>query len=739
MSSGGRRGGGGGGGDGARVPTLEEVRRTIQNIRETTGKQHSDEEVYTILEECSMDPNETAQKLLYLDTFHEVKSKRERRREISVRSPESGPGRGVKGNRHPRLNHVSSGGGKIAVSQREKVGNSLEKGQLSATSFPQKGKATTPSHVPRATAPLQNGLYGLSNGSSLQGSMPSSSSGAKVTSGTSAWKEVLTPQASHSETKDDSSRIISNSLTEDFEGITGAAENQTVSATLVSGFGFATATGAQSQLGTDSLEQKAQAKLIISEKPPLIQSAEVQKIQGTHGLKSPSSADHGDFAAKAPLEKESSLARDTSDPVKVVASKVAELTVDASSRFPSSSRIYDGQPVTFPNHFKVPEALKNGLTFGSFDLGLGAKTDISNGITSDDKSSFGVDSSAGSDLTVQEPFPSEVGGISEQHEDLSLLLKKDQKSLENQVLVDNGPIYDPGALNLISDVPQNHVIEEVHASGFGLVPSIMGTQVQPEGLDTQARDTLHPSTFALQNGNASTMSSPSPTPVPPLQSSIVSPQPIPVFRQPSFPLNYFIYGPYISPFYLPTVPQLINPNGFTQQSSAGNLYPSPVITAQGIKYPFPSFKPGSNTAPFGIPSAFGAYGTAALGFTPGQAVVPGNSPSNEEISSQLKENHAHSNAAPTSEVSTIWVPPLLGQDPTSLQVSSLYNLPQGPHVALSPAQAGHVPFGMQNMAAPSNVHPLLQQPQSGAIESPGPTSGAYPHPQHGQMNWNTNF
>ncbi|KAI4374821.1 hypothetical protein MLD38_012770 [Melastoma candidum] len=719
MSNGGRRGGDGGGGDGAGVPTSEEVRRTIQNIREITGKQHSDEDVYAMLEECSMDPHETTQKLLYLDTFHEVKSKRERRREILIRPPDSGPGRGVKGyNRHPRLNHVSSGSGKIAISQREKVGDSVEKGQLSSTSFPQKGKATKLSHVPRASAPLQNGPYQLSNGSSLQGSMSSSSSGAKVASGTSAWKEVLTPQESHGETKDNCSRIISESLTEDFEGITGAAENQTVSATSASKSGFVTATEAalppsvQLQMVTESLEQKVQAKLLIPDKPPLIKSVEGEKILGTHGLKSPSPADQ------------------------VVASKVSELIVDANLCLPSSSRIYEGQPVTFPNHFKVPEALKNGLTFGSFDLGLGAKTDIANGITSDDKSGFGVDSSAGSNLTVQEPFPSPVEDASEQLEDPSLLLNKDQKSLESHVLVENGPVYDPGKLNLISEIPQNHVIQEVQANGFGLVPPIMGTQVQPEGLDTQARDALHSSTSA--NGHASAISSPSPTPVPPLQSSIISPQPIPVFRQP-FPFNYFSYGPYLPPFFMPPVPQLISPHGFTQQPSAGNFYLPPAITAPGIKYPFPSFKPGSNTAPIGIPSAYGAYGTAALGFNLGQAVVPGNTPSNEEITSQLKENHAHSTDAPPSEASTVWVPPLLGQDLTSSQISSLYNLPQGPHVTFSPAQAGHVPFGMQNMAAASNVHPLLQQPQSGAVESPGPTSGAYPHPPHGQMNWNTNF
>lgn len=50
----------------SRVSIPSNARKTIQDIREITGKQHSDDEIYAVLKECSMDPNETAQKLLYL-------------------------------------------------------------------------------------------------------------------------------------------------------------------------------------------------------------------------------------------------------------------------------------------------------------------------------------------------------------------------------------------------------------------------------------------------------------------------------------------------------------------------------------------------------------------------------------------------------------------------------------------------------------------------------------------------
>ncbi|KAM0936256.1 putative GBF-interacting protein [Dioscorea sansibarensis] len=56
------------------------VRRTIQSIKEIVGD-HSDADIYAALKESNMDPNETAQKLLNEDPFHEVKRKKDKRKE----------------------------------------------------------------------------------------------------------------------------------------------------------------------------------------------------------------------------------------------------------------------------------------------------------------------------------------------------------------------------------------------------------------------------------------------------------------------------------------------------------------------------------------------------------------------------------------------------------------------------------------------------------------------------------
>ncbi|XP_010917133.1 uncharacterized protein [Elaeis guineensis] len=56
------------------------IRKTIQSIKEIVGNQ-SDTDIYAMLKETNMDPNETAQKLLNQDPFHEVKRKRDKKKE----------------------------------------------------------------------------------------------------------------------------------------------------------------------------------------------------------------------------------------------------------------------------------------------------------------------------------------------------------------------------------------------------------------------------------------------------------------------------------------------------------------------------------------------------------------------------------------------------------------------------------------------------------------------------------
>ncbi|XP_042497820.1 GBF-interacting protein 1-like [Macadamia integrifolia] len=164
---------------GFRVSIPNNVRKTIQNIKEIAGN-HSDEEIYTMLKECSMDPNETAQKLLLQDTFHEVRRKRDKRKEnLNNRDPadskwKSGlQGRGVRGghgNYSPRYVSHDTGGGRNAMAGKENgVNQGTEKGVTPSLPAPQdtENKATTP--VSSSVTVVANGLSTVATGNSSHG------------------------------------------------------------------------------------------------------------------------------------------------------------------------------------------------------------------------------------------------------------------------------------------------------------------------------------------------------------------------------------------------------------------------------------------------------------------------------------------------------------------------------------------------------------------------------------------
>ncbi|XP_020218951.1 GBF-interacting protein 1-like isoform X1 [Cajanus cajan] len=105
------------------------VRKTIQSIKEIVGN-HSDADIYVALKETNMDPNETTQKLLNQDPFHEVKRRRDRKKETqnvvnkgpsdSRRQSENG-GQGMKFHTPSERNENGSQGMKFHSSSERNV------------------------------------------------------------------------------------------------------------------------------------------------------------------------------------------------------------------------------------------------------------------------------------------------------------------------------------------------------------------------------------------------------------------------------------------------------------------------------------------------------------------------------------------------------------------------------------------------------------------------------------------
>ncbi|KAI3465549.1 hypothetical protein Pfo_022212 [Paulownia fortunei] len=158
----------------SRVSIPSSVKKTIENIKEITGQNHSEDEIYAMLKECSMDPNETAQKLLLLDTFHEVKKKRDRRKENLNKEPAESkwkPGSQARANRGGRGNyssrHVShdASGGRNTSAVKESATSHISEKVVSKAPLAnaQEMKKNEASSIASPITDLSNGPTGITS------------------------------------------------------------------------------------------------------------------------------------------------------------------------------------------------------------------------------------------------------------------------------------------------------------------------------------------------------------------------------------------------------------------------------------------------------------------------------------------------------------------------------------------------------------------------------------------------
>lgn len=94
----------------------------------------------------------------------------------------------------------------------------------------------------------------------------------------------------------------------------------------------------------------------------------------------------------------------------VATSEVETIAVEASSQLPPVSGLSEIKLVTFPNHIKVPESLRNMLTFGSINSTFGMSVESVNG-SGANGSTCGVESSQDTEEIAKEPSPRSVNGF----------------------------------------------------------------------------------------------------------------------------------------------------------------------------------------------------------------------------------------------------------------------------------------------------------------------------------------
>ncbi|KAL7216466.1 hypothetical protein ACSBR1_028413 [Camellia fascicularis] len=428
---------------GARVSIPNSVRKTIQNIREITGN-HSEDEIYAMLKECSMDPNETAQKLLLQDTFHEVKRKRDRRKEnlSNKDSAESRwrPGmqgrgsRGGRGNYPPRHTSNDASGGRNSAPGKENVINQEVTPVTSSQTVLTNGPTAM---VPGSTAVVHAAHLSVGSSanqseegsavdiSNLQGLPPllhpvNAKENPSIDFGTGDIHGQFTTSSSNSSTAGTqaplpgvyfsaSDPVLVPSHDSRLPGAVGAIKREVGSQrTPVEQNSLVTLE--VSEVGSSIMQVKMPSKSMGVGKNQASDSSE--PVSSTHGgssvirpLTNYNSRSQQVIGQKVGPSKEwkpkptnANLAQGSG----AAASSEVPTTAEANTQsYPVSNvldtkeatsklqrkleelHISDDQHVIIPNHLHVPEVEKIGFCFGSFDASFGLNTGYNNGPEND--------------------------------------------------------------------------------------------------------------------------------------------------------------------------------------------------------------------------------------------------------------------------------------------------------------------------------------------------------------------
>ncbi|XP_031102930.1 GBF-interacting protein 1-like isoform X2 [Ipomoea triloba] len=443
------------------------VWKTIQQIKEITGN-HSEEEIYAMLKECSMDPNETTQKLIFQDTFHEVKRKRDRRKEnVNNKSGELNWKAGTQGQGNKGgfgnysscyASHDAGGGRKLISGKVNGISQILEK-SISPTSIPSSqtennntslsiASPNEPSGV--AYAPTTGAVAGKLEGqpehlidakkspkveevtSDMHGQQmqnPSNSTATNASfpsSGVNFSASDPVPFPSQGAQPDGMGAIqheVGNRHAPDEHLPSNSNDNEVTSAT--------------SEVGSSDVQGKMPNK---SQGPgedlPIESSQPVSTLDGCSVGRLSSNYNNRLLVTgpqKAGTVKEWKPKATSANPdlvyVTAVSSEVPTVSVepnaevqpipvalgaeeagfDLQKKF-EESHILDVQHVIIPNHLHVPEAEKLGFCFGSFDAIHGLNT-TSNSGTKNDKNPSLSETSDAIEETAKEQLPSDGSAL----------------------------------------------------------------------------------------------------------------------------------------------------------------------------------------------------------------------------------------------------------------------------------------------------------------------------------------
>ncbi|ONK79339.1 uncharacterized protein A4U43_C01F5360 [Asparagus officinalis] len=595
----------------SRVSIPNSLRKTIQNLKEI-AKNHSDDEIYAMLRECSMDPNETAQKLLLQDPFHEVKRKRDKKKEITKEPVDARwkpvsqgrVGRGGRGNYSSRYTSHDAGGER-SIGKENGTQQSTDK-VITSSSLPPSQDVETKSSVHasgsesgRPDGPAKDENPVPVQVSTSKNSSVGEASSLKRTSAATLTSKIGKPsrvgakspvplhhvsgsvnhflsspkQASGSGVySSPSDPVLVPSLDARVPGSVGTIKREVGSQRIsveaavdkvvsrdVSGLEFSSLTETDSsEVNNSHAHEKMQGK-----------SQEFDGNQFFDVSQSSNSLSHTSSAGSRPSSNYNNRAQQLSGPQKAVgptkewkpkstnvkpapvAGKVEttakehasqeavehSLPVSSSSLDEPTTKLQnkfgelqfsDTKHVIIPNHLRVPESARTGLSFGSFDPNFGITSSFANDIESEKGSAELSDTSQEivenvevqtSSVQIVSPSVQEVEVVDrshspeKMHENLASIGDYPQPSTE---MPENLTSEEPDSSSSTPAPPEfnqskaeaapnleSSQYSVVHTSptysNFGLVPQMLGNQFAAvESSESQPRDANHIPSFLVQ-------------------------------------------------------------------------------------------------------------------------------------------------------------------------------------------------------------------------------------------------
>ncbi|XP_074580082.1 uncharacterized protein LOC141836478 isoform X2 [Curcuma longa] len=778
------------------------IRSTIRSIREIVGD-HSDADIYAMLKETNMDPNETAQRLLYQDPFHEVKRRRDRKKESTGSKSLSDTRKHVEPNLQwakpstsldlnlqrenyiqkslPRINRqfrvvrdnrANQNAKEDAVQETidqptSSIGNTLSsateksnardrlEGQLSVA--PKLGQlisaGSDPVHVPSANS-LSAGKVGAIRrevgavGAQRQPPNYGASQSSVSTNSfsISLLRKEVSPQTElpgHSIPAYKSNQL--NQVSTPVPTVLNTTMGKSAPSNQHNGKVHRQSVGSHKAMQVN-MEWKPKS----TRKPNIV-------VPATYGTDSaaPSSADNS------------------------ISSKVIDVT--GLSKNLSKLSILENRHVIIPQHLQVPESELARLTFGSFEVGFDTNRYTYNQSQSADEVADepSMSSSASPPLVSNEDTFTVINGgtmdvqvRTSQSDYPASVAESEELPTGNESSTQNiGSYADIGLVKSGSLYSSEQQLKNPESlSNFGAYDNQNGYDAP--FLRTVMEDNAHihelASSSEVLNSLAASFSPLSNVAVTQQQQFVHQPQQslpqmYPQVHMPHYP-NFVPYRHIFSPIYVPPIamPNYSSNPAYPHPPNGNNFVLMPggssQISPDTMKYAQPQYKP----LPTGSPTAYTSYSNSA--FSISSPVAVGSTTGIEDFSRVKYKDNSLYVLNQQAEASDLWIQ--TPRDVPNLQSAPYYNLPaQSPHAAFMPAaHAGHASFsaaaqiphvqypGLYHPTQPASIatpHQLLHHQVSPAIgggvgvglAAPGPQVGTYQQSQLGlgHLNWTGNF